>query len=256
MPFPNFIDKYSSKPIISPRKFWEYRKKLGIDLDIDPPDGVVFTFQSKLMTYIIKHYEVTKVEQGFANLYLLENSKGTVGLCGNFGIGAPITAILIEEFAAIGVKKFISIGTAGALQEYLKLGSIIVCDRAIRDEGTSHHYLPAEKYSYPSQTLTKSVITTIERLSLKHESGTSWTTDAPYRETLKEIENYNGEGVLTVDMEASAIFTVAKALNVEAASVFTISDSVIEKEWKPYFHLTDEHLHTLFRIAVETLNSV
>ena len=86
--------------------------------------------------------------------------------------------------------------------------------------------------------------------------GTSWTTDAPYRETIKEIEHYKKEGVLTVDMEASAVFAVAQALNVDAGSIFTISDYLGERELKPYFHLTDEHLQTLFKVAIETLNSI
>ncbi|MFW9866505.1 MAG: purine phosphorylase, partial [Candidatus Thorarchaeota archaeon] len=118
------------------------------------------------------------------------------------------------------------------------------------------HYLPDEKYSYPSQFLTDNIIKTIKKLGLDYNIGTSWTTDAPYRETTKEIEQYKREDVLTVEMEASAVFSVAKCLNVEAAAIFTISDYISDMEWKPLFFQTGKHLQTLFQIAIETLNNI
>lgn len=256
MPFPNFINKYQEIPLVQAKDFWEYKRELGIYPEVDPLVGVIFTFQTKLMNFIVENYKVKKIEHVFGEFYILEDSKEKIGITGNFGVGAPIAAILIEELAAFGVKNFISVGTAGALQTDLKLGSIIVCDQAIRDEGTSYHYLPDEKYSYPSQFLTDNIIKTIKKLGLDYNMGTSWTTDAPYRETTKEIEQYKREDVLTVEMEASAVFSVAKCLNVEAAAIFTISDYISDMEWKPLFFQTGKHLQTLFQIAIETLNNI
>ncbi len=256
MPFPNFPDKYRETSLINAKDFWGYRKKIRRYPEIFPPKGVIFTFQPNLMNFIIKNYPVKKIEHVFGDFYLLEQTQGNIGICGNFGIGAPNAAILLEVLAAFGVKWFISVGTAGSLQKNLQLGNIIVCNRAIRDEGTSYHYIPSEKYSHPSQRLNQKIEETIEKMGLEYNCGTSWTTDAPYKETIKEIEHYKGEGVLTVDMEASAVFAVAQALNIDAGAIFTISDYLGEREWKPYFHLTDEHLQTLFKVAIETLNSM
>jgi uridine phosphorylase len=260
MPFPNFPNKHRETTLTNWKDIWEYRKNINKYPEIDPPKGVIFTFHSTLMTYIINNYEVKKIENFFGDFFLLEQSQGNIGICGNFGIGAPSIAILLEQFAAFGVNKFISIGTAGALQKDLKIGNIVVCDRAIRDEGTSYHYIQAEKYSRPSEELNKKIRRVIEKMGLEYVIGTSWTTDAVYRETIKEIEHYKEEGVLTVDMEASAIFAVAHALNVDAGAIFTISDYLSDYlgdgEWKMYFHLTDEGLQTLFKIAKETLNSL
>lgn len=64
--------------------------------------------------------------------------------------------------------------------------------------------------------------------------GPSWTTDAPYRETAEEISAYRAEGILTVDMEASAIFTVGALLGVQTASIFCISDVLHGEEWEPH----------------------
>ena len=86
--------------------------------------------------------------------------------------------------------------------------------------------------------------------------GTGWTIDAPYRETYVEIEKYKKENVLTVDMEAAAIFAVAEYLNVDAGAIFTISDYLSEDEWELHFHLTEKHLQTLFHVAIETINTL
>ncbi|GAG93896.1 unnamed protein product, partial [marine sediment metagenome] len=64
---------------------------------------------------------------------------------------------MLEELSAFDVKFFISVGTAGALQRDLKIGNVVVCDRAIRDEGTSHHYIPSVKYAHPSQLLNQKI---------------------------------------------------------------------------------------------------
>ncbi len=253
MPFPNFPNKFREKSLFTAKDFWKYKKELGIRLKIEPPEGVIFTFQPHLMNYIINNYPTKKVKHVFRDFFILNDTNGKIGVCGNFGIGAPVAAILIEELAAFGIKYFISVGTAGSLQKDLQLGSIVVCTKAIRDEGTSHHYLQSEKYSYPSQKLTNDIVITINKMGLEYNLGTTWTTDAPYRESLKEIKHYRNEGVLTVDMEASAVFAVAKYLNIEAAAIFTISDFLGENKWKQYFHLTGEHLQTSFLIAKETL---
>ena len=141
------------------------------------------------------------------------------------------------------------------MQRNLQLGTIVVCDKAIRDEGTSHHYMQSEKYSYPSRFMIQKIENIIKKMGITYSKGTTWTTDAPYREIIKEIREYQADGVLTVEMEASAIFTVAKYLNLEVASLFTISDYLGENEWNLHFHLTDKHLQTLFKIAKETLIS-
>jgi uridine phosphorylase len=257
MPFPNYSDKYHEKSFVTAIDFWKYKEKIGRVPNIEPPKGIIICYSPSLFNYIIENYLVKKVDYVFGDhFYILEENNEQIGICGGFGIGAPMVAILLEEFNAFGVKLFLSIGTAGSLQKNIKLGSIVVCDKAIRDEGTSHHYLKHEKYSYSSEKVIKKLTAVLENMNLDFLIGTSWTTDAPYRETLAEIENYKKENVLTVDMEAAAIFAVAKYLNVDAGAIFTISDYLCEDEWELHFHLTEEHLKTLFLIAKKTLNAL
>ncbi len=253
MPFPNFPNKHQEKSLVTPEIFTEYRKEIGRYPEYTPPRGIIFCYQPRLLDYIVKNYAVTKVEGIGGNLHLLKDTNNQIGVCGKFGIGAPVVAILMEELIAFGVKRFLSIGIAGSLQKNLHLGSIVVCDKAIRDEGTSHHYLKSEKYVPSSKAMKERIECTIEKMGLKYITGTTWTIDAPYRETTAEVTQYRKEGVLTVEMEAAALFAVAICRKVEIGAIFTISDYLEKTEWKPHFHLTEKHEKELFTIAKEVL---
>jgi uridine phosphorylase len=256
MVFPNYPNKYNKKAIVQAKDFWKYKKELGAFPDIEPPKGVIICYSPTILRYVKEHYSLTQVDNVHGiNFYLLNDSDKEIAICGTIGIGAPVVGILLEELNALGIKYFVSIGTAGSLQRNLKLGSHIICTKAIRDEGTSHHYAPSEKYSYPSNSLTEKMINIAKKMDVNYHTGTSWTTDAPYRETLAELKHYRDEGVLTVEMEAAALFTIAKYLNIEAGAILTISDYLTEENWELHFHLTEEHLHTLFMLAKETLKS-
>jgi uridine phosphorylase len=257
MAFPNYPNKHPEKSFLNAKDFWKYKKKLGKLPDIEPPKGVIICYSPSFMNYVVENNPVTKVENVFGNyFFLLNDCEKEIAICGAMGIGAPVIGILLEELNFFGIKTFISIGTAGSLQKNLKLGSTIICNRAIRDEGTSHHYALSEKYSYPSLELTEKMIDIAKDMGLNYHTGTSWTTDAPYRETIAEIKHYRDEGVLTVEMEAAAIFVIAKYLNLKAAAIFTISDYLTEEDWELHFHSTEEHLNNLFILAKKTLNSL
>lgn len=249
MSFPILKNKYKGKSLVTPQKFLEYQKKLNTHPKFKPPLCVIFCYNRRLINYIIKNYKVKKVKGFAGELYLLKEADNKIGIISNFGIGAPIVATLMEELIAFGVKKFLSIGDAGSLQKDLKVGDIVVCEKAIRDEGTSYHYLKQSKYAYPSKSMVQNIKKILDDSKMRYRIGTSWTIDAPYRETKAEIKKYQKEGVLTVEMEASAIFAVAKYRKVEAGAIFTISDYFSEVEWEPQFHLTTKFLKKLFQIT-------
>jgi uridine phosphorylase len=131
----------------------------------------------------------------------------------------------------------------------------MLCEKAIRDEGTSHHYIKPSKYAYASKTMTVKIRKALEKRKQRYVIGTSWTIDAPFRETVAEAKKYQKEGVATVEMEASALFAVAEFRNVELGAIFTISDSLAELEWKPKFHLkkTSKGLEKLYAVAIDAL---
>jgi uridine phosphorylase len=190
------------------------------------------------------------------DLYVLTESAGSTGIIGNFGFGAPVAVTLSEVLIALGVKRIINIGVAGTLQKHIDIGDIVVCDKAIRDEGTSHHYLHPATYAYPHQELTDRINEIIDKNAIKHFIGPSWTIDAPYRETIAEVSKYQEQGILTVEMEASALFALGTHRNVEVGAIFTISDSLADLKWRPEFQSerTIKGLEKIFEISLKVLS--
>jgi len=255
MPFPNFKNKHLKDSMFSPKDFILYKKLLGQLPKGRPPEGVIICYDRKLMQNIVEKQKAKKLNFFMGDFYLLPETKNKLGIIGNFGIGSPVSAIVLEELIACGIKKFVTIGAAGALNRHLEIGDIVLPDRAIRDEGTSHHYFKYAKYSYPSKKTFTKIKKLLDKSGKKYFTGTTWTIDSPYRETVAEVRHYQKEGVLTVEMEASAMFAVAKYRNAEIGALFVISDSLAELEWKPRFHTKKfkKSLENIFKIAVSSL---
>ena len=143
-----------------------------------------------------------------------------------------MTVELAEEFAAMGVKCMILMTWGGILQPDLEPGNIVVIDRAIRDEGTSYHYLSPAKYVQADSRLADTLVEAIQSRGAKCSRGTTWTTDAPFRETVEEIRQYQSEGVKTVEMESAGLFTIGQVRNIPTASVIIGMDRLAELRWQ------------------------
>jgi uridine phosphorylase len=147
------------------------------------------------------------------------------------GIGAPIAAAILEELIALGCRKFVACGSGGVLKPELKRGSVVIPSSAVRDEGTSYHYLP------PSRTveMNPQVVTKLENVLQKHhinyETGKTWTTDGFYRETKKKIAARKAENCLIVEMECAAFLAVAKFRDVAFGQYLSAGDDVSGDEW-------------------------
>ncbi|MFN8662419.1 MAG: nucleoside phosphorylase [Thermomicrobiales bacterium] len=253
--FPNFPGKHAHDAFFSPQDYLAYARQLGIVPDFAIPDGVIFCFQNSLLRHIAQQYAVEPVSMFAGTFYLLPAFDRRIAVSGGFGIGAPAVTTILEELIAVGVRRYISVGTAGALARGLQIGDLVVCERAIRDEGVSHHYLPPARYAEASHELTQRFALTLRQAGLDPVLGASWTIDTPYRETVEEARHYQAEGVLCVEMEAAALFAVAEHRGVEMAAAFAMSDSLADLVWNPQFHAgeTEASLNRLFAGAVEAL---
>lgn len=240
--------------MFTPKEYLGYRKKVGTYPQFKVPNGIIINYDSELMRYILNNHKTREVYFCGKKLYLLEETNNKIAVA-IINIGAPASSVLLDELIAFGVKKFISIGIAGTLQKEIKIGSLMICNRAIRDEGTSYHYIKPSKYAYASKDLTNKIKSSFEKFKEKYFIGTSWTIDAPYRETIAEAKKYQKEGVSTVEMEASALFAVSFYRKVKLGAIFTISDSLSELEWKPKFHSkkTKKGLEMLYKISLDVL---
>jgi uridine phosphorylase len=253
--FPNFRGKHAHDAFITPKEYIEYARRHGFLTDFAVPGGVIFCYSPSLLDRICSSRQTTRVGGFHGEFHLLAETADRVGVMGKFGIGAPVVTTILEELIALGVKQFISIGTAGAIARGLSTGDVVICDRAIRDEGVSHHYLEPAKYAEASSALTNALVRALGDDGMELVSGTSWTIDAPYRETVAEARHYQEEGVLTVEMEAAALFAVAQYRHVELASALVVSDSLADLVWEPQFHhdRTRDGLDSLFNAALRTL---
>jgi uridine phosphorylase len=105
---------------------------------------------------------------------------------------------------AFGAKKFIACGGSGVLNREIAVGHVVVPDIAVRDEGTSYHYLPAAREVAASSEGVAAIVATLEKHTVPYIVGKTWTTDGFYRETSARIARRKAEGCITVEMEAAA----------------------------------------------------
>lgn len=147
------------------------------------------------------------------------------------GVGAPLSAGLLEEVIAFGCRKFIACGGAGVLDREIALGHLMVVSGAVRDEGVSYHYLPPSRVVQADQRGQDALVSALKESELPYRIGLTWTTDAPYRETPKKIANRLAEGCLTVEMECAALMAVAHFRGVPFGQVLYGGDDLSGEVW-------------------------
>jgi uridine phosphorylase len=249
--FPNYPDKYDAPAYLTPEVNLE---PSGVS-EIDAPEAIVLCYQPSFFEYILREHAAKEIDMlyDFGQLYSLADTDGGVGVLGEFGVGAPATAIHVERLIARGTEVFCIVGGCAGLGGNVARHEPVVCDRAIRDEGVSHHYLPSERYAHADEALTFRAKTAVDAAGFEPQVGASWTTDAFFRETVPEIEHYRDEGVLTVEMEAAAVFALAEYRDVDAAALLCPFDLVLADGWEPEREPTVEGLRDLLAPAREAL---
>jgi uridine phosphorylase len=147
------------------------------------------------------------------------------------GVGAPWAAAFLEEIIAMGCRRLVACGGAGALIPELVLGHAVVVDSAVRDEGTSHHYLPASRRIDADPQAVATLVEACDAAGMAHVVGRSWTTDAIYRETRGRVDRRVAEGCVVVEMEAAALLAVAQYREVAFGQILLAGDSLAGENW-------------------------
>jgi purine-nucleoside phosphorylase len=170
-------------------------------------------------------------DQGFFKIFRMkEKTSGTLSLAGPF-LGAPQAAMVMEKIIALGVKRICVFGWCGSLQPDLNIGDLVIPVRAVAEEGTSKHYPIGKKKPRTSQELNRILEGFLDQEGLPFRKGTVWTTDAPYRETTSKVKAYQDKGVLAVEMELSALMTLAVYRSVELSGLLVVSDELSDLKW-------------------------
>lgn len=142
-------------------------------------------------------------------------------------IGGPYAVLVAEQLRAAGASVIVGLTSAGRISPSLPLPSIVVVDEAIRDEGTSLHYLaPSLSVETPSPRLVDTMAQELTALSVPVSKGAVWTTDAPYRETPDQHRMWSERGVLAVEMQAASLFAFAQARAAHVGMVALVSNGI------------------------------
>lgn len=147
------------------------------------------------------------------------------------GVGAPLAGGFTDELIALGCRVFIACGGAGVLARELVVGHVVVPISAVRDEGTSYHYLPPSREVSPSPEAVAAIEATLQRHDVPYLTGKTWTTDGFYRETALRVARRRAEGCLTVEMEAAAFFAVGQFRGVTVGQILYSGDDLSGSEW-------------------------
>lgn len=142
-------------------------------------------------------------------LYDFEHEGIKFGIIG-CAVGASYAVLIAEELFVSGCQLLISVTSSGVIVPKQQAPYFVLIERALRDEGTSYHYLPPSDYSKLNNELLELLTDAFSGLSIAVDRGATWTTDAPFRETAAAVEYAKSEGILAVEMEASALYAFAE----------------------------------------------
>ncbi len=203
---------------------------------IDIAEHCVLCFFSEAIAEILKEYKyqvVATIKSESAKYPLYElGYQGKKIVLVQAAVGAPMAAGLLEELVAYGCRKYLVCGSCGTLDKDLVVGHLVVPTAALRDEGTSYHYLKPAREVETKSELVEKVCQGLSAAGLPHLKAKTWTTDAFYRETAKKVAQRKAEGCLTVEMEAAAFLAVAQYLGVGLAIILYSGDNLDGEKWE------------------------
>ena len=220
-----------------------------------PPRAVLCFFQEVLealrLEGRLEQIGALRSEIGQHPIYCLTTPGGPLTVMHPM-VGAPLAAATLEELVVRGVNKVIACGGCGVLRPEIAAGHPVILTGAVRDEGTSYHYLPPGREAQPDPAATAALEAACQALGIDYRLGKSWTTDAIYRETAARRALRLEEGCDVVEMEAAAFFAVAQWRGVALGQIVYGGDLVVPEGWdsRAWDRRTSDR-RLMFDIAVE-----
>ena len=229
---PLFEHDHESPPVFLPHNMLEAARVQKCLPSLKVPMGCLLDFDGELLDYLMATGGV-ELEPAWpcfhTRLYRWRINNKEYGLVGGT-VGAPFAVLVAEELFAMGCKALVTISSAGLIAENLQPPLFLLIDRALRDEGTSYHYLPPERFALASPPFVDAVAQRLAGVALPFSRGSSWTTDAPFRETAELIAARREEGIIAVEMEAAALLAMGTALNKPVVCLAHITNSMATRE--------------------------
>ena len=218
------IKHYKEKSIFRPENLLrEARRQKQIEYChvpeiciLDPDGDIIRYLRKKRLLRHSRHWACYHTE-----LYNFEYKDLKFGVIGCV-VGAPFAVLVAEELFVSGCSLLISITSAGSIAPSNTKNRFILIEKAIRDEGTSSHYIEPSPYS----SINKRLLTRIRGSIPDIETATTWTTDGPFRETKSAIMLARKKGAVAVEMESSALYAFAEARKRKVICIAHITNSM------------------------------
>jgi uridine phosphorylase len=169
-------------------------------------------------------------EHGRHSVYAIEHGGLRIAFY-QAGLGAPLAAYLLEQVIDYGCNTVVACGGCGALDASLGLGQVILVEEALRDEGTSFHYLPAQRTVRADPDVVSVMEQVLARAEVPTVRGKVWSTDGIYRETRGKVARRREEGCIAVEMEAAALLAVSQFRGVRFGQLLYAGDSLAGESW-------------------------
>lgn len=199
------------------------------------PESCVLCFFHDVIAHLLQEGLLREIacmhsEMGRHPIYRFSTPAGDVALA-HPGIGAPFAAGLMEEVIALGARRIIACGGAGVLDSTIDVGAVLVPTAAVRDEGTSYHYLPPSREVEVAPEMVDRIVRVISEQQIAYRLVKSWTTDAFYRETPARVARRRAEGCACVEMETAALCAVAQFRAIQFGQLLYGGDDLSGEEW-------------------------
>lgn len=214
----------SSEAIINPtREPW----------DLPVTDRVILTFTLPDYRYICRLMHAGEQTRYIYNCALRAGrwEDQTITLMAP-ALGAPYAVMVLEKLIALGARMVLALGWCGSLQSHLVTGDLVLPTATVSTEGTSRHY-PLNGPPDPDPGLVRILHDLLAGSEDRWQEGTVWSTDGFYRETVDLVQHYQAQGVLGVDMEMAALFTLGRFRRVPVAGLLVVSDELATLHWNP-----------------------
>jgi uridine phosphorylase len=148
-------------------------------------------------------------------------------------LGAPYAAMVLEKLIALGARRVLALGWCGSLTPQVRIGDLILPNKAIPGDGTSPHYCPEPGGIPPHPGLYDLLAASLRTAEVPWHAGPVWSTDAFYRETKGLVKSCQEQGILGIDLELAALFAVARFRGIAMAGLLVVSDELFTLTWQP-----------------------
>ena len=240
--FPLFRHRLASPSAFRPEALVEaVRAERGIET-ASVPEICVLDFDGDLTDWLVK----TGMAHPYpawacfhTTMYSFEIDGTECGIVART-IGGPYAVLVAEQLYVSGARVLLGLTSAGRVSPALPVPSLVVATSAIRDEGTSYHYLSAADIVTAPAKLAANLYEGLQGLGFPVSQGLVWTTDAPYRETTEELQEHAANGALAVEMQAASLFAFAQGRDANVGVVAHVTNA-IDHTGEPFDKGSDEH---------------